>query len=315
MMRPRELEAFFRAMIANPERADATRSLTFTNEYSDFHYNASFYDLLIESTRLMRKLEHFSVLDESSNTATRKISILTCLASLEFPCLLTCGIDITAKRGGCQDSAVGHFLARHTTVTRLRLWSYGEFENPVYTRALLPDLQHYDGTIQFLPMVSSRRLAKVRLPWAAYADFGAILEALRVTLDSHLPIVLFFDHFFSPQKDVPEILSLLAEKIPHVTSLQISTTRCEDRPPPEETLNGLTECLPRFSRLKYIALKNTSPELIPWQSWPWAESVPTLKACSIGRRAWRKVDGVWEEYREEEFEAEAGFSGFDPFRI
>ncbi|KAJ7651193.1 hypothetical protein FB45DRAFT_1050978 [Roridomyces roridus] len=289
MIRYKELKRFFRAIIAHPERANATRSLAFTNESSDLDFKSSFYDLLIESTSLMRKLEHFSVIDRST-AITRETSILTCLASLTFP------RPREAPPKDCPEK-------------------YGEFDDPAHIGALLPNLQHYDGTVQFLPMLSSRCLAEARIPWIlALEDIDSMLGTLKSLLDARLPNVVFLDFSYSFNSVAPRTLSVLPENIPHLSSLKIcvrSMTALSQR----NILNCFKECLPRFSSPKYIAFEYSDPtlsgdgDILTLQSW--ADICPTLKACSIGGKAWTKVDDGWEECSIEEFEIEAGFSVFE----
>ncbi|KAJ7651171.1 hypothetical protein FB45DRAFT_32073 [Roridomyces roridus] len=318
MTRSRQLKAFFRSIIAHPERADATRSLTFTNQTSLLDFNPFFYDLLIESTRLMKNLEHLRVQDWSETATMTEPSIISCLAFLTFPCLSTCRIEILPVAQGLGSNchvAIGDFLERHPTITHLRLWPYGGFHDPTHTGALLPRLEHYDGNLHFLTMLSSRCLRAARFPWVLdWEEIDSPLEALPSLLDARLPTVLSFDDSCPSYNAIPSTLSALPDYIPNLTSLKICARSMRVHSQ-TSVLNCLKECLPRFSGLKYIAFEHSDPTLVSTNDdllalQAWADVTPSFKACSIRQRAWRKVDGLWEEYREEEFDVEAGFSAF-----
>ncbi|KAJ7651186.1 hypothetical protein FB45DRAFT_32252 [Roridomyces roridus] len=262
----------------------------------------------------MKKLEHFSVYDRNPTTLCvpkGAMYIASCLTSLTFPCLSTCSIDLPFDEKKCFD--IIQFLARHSTVTHLSSLIHGAFQGhqaPIVD--LLPDLKHYDGSIQLLPMLSPRcRLTEVRLRWSGYDDTILPVELL----DPRLPIIVSLEDYHSSDYEVQKrTLSLLSENMSHVASLHV---RIPGRPEAHtEVLERLVKCLPRFSDLKYLALDipmfkpKDGKWLVPQL---WADACPTLTACSIRHRASRKVDDGWEEYSTQEFEVEAGFSVFESF--
>ncbi|KAJ7619682.1 hypothetical protein FB45DRAFT_670786, partial [Roridomyces roridus] len=140
------LDAFCGAILQSPERADSVRSLSFSSAYELLFRLANFTNNplprysyrslpaeLIESLRLMGCLEHL-VIDDC-----RPVSVVSCLARLTFPKLLSFSLTYPAS---AWKPHVEEFLSRHPTITHLRLWLI-HGQDPVPEGTLLPKLQYY----------------------------------------------------------------------------------------------------------------------------------------------------------------------------
>ncbi|KAJ7619657.1 hypothetical protein FB45DRAFT_931345 [Roridomyces roridus] len=291
-------EAFCSAIIRNPERADSVRSLTFVQEsYDAVHPEPS--ETLMESLKLMRKLEHLSLEDH------RPHGVVPRLTSLTFPNLLSCIL----LGGNTEDRSlhITGFLSRHPTITHLRLRPPPGEDLPVPDGSLLPRLQCYDGGLGWLPSFSARSLAAVRTVWTV--EFPSLANKLSALTSPALTLSIDF-----VQGDqITRLLDQLLTHLPHLGILKLLCWRMST----EEILTQITASLPRFRRLEYLAydyLPGHSPddadndrEVLK----TWASVCPILKGSCIGEIAARKVGEQWEECSRSVFDTDAGFLVFD----
>ncbi|KAJ7605219.1 hypothetical protein FB45DRAFT_493294 [Roridomyces roridus] len=304
-MRRREvLEAFCRAIMQSPERADSLRSLSFTSGY--LYRSLPAEDSLIESLRLMRRLEHLVIQD------FRPLGVVSCLARLTFPNLLS--FSLTYPASGWK-THVEDFLSRHPTITHLRLWLIGG-EDPVPEGALLPKLQYYHGTARLLSAFSKHRLQCVRTAWAENADVpvtcaSIVIEKLGVQASPNLASLSIVCINATQASDAIIHLSN------HTSHLQKLKLHSYARYITRAMVNDITACLPRFERLKYLLFdyahkgdrlvydvgEDEEPEILK----TWANSSSTLRGCRFCEIACVKVGQKWEECSPEELDAEAGF--------
>ncbi|KAJ6456939.1 hypothetical protein C8R45DRAFT_943410 [Mycena sanguinolenta] len=93
----------------------------------------------------------------------------------------------------------------------------------------------------------------------------------------------------------------------YTKTLQLESQQTQD------TVRRMTECLPRFTSLVYLAMDSSnlcSPLTTKDMDRPivkgWGKACPTLEACCLNHSAWRKVDGRWKVFPVKEFRALAG---------
>ncbi|KAJ7612205.1 hypothetical protein FB45DRAFT_940093 [Roridomyces roridus] len=298
----------------HPERADAVRSLTIMN--SSWGESNLDFSQLFETINLMKQLEYLHFEDGRSHDA-----LISRLSVLSLPDLST--LHMIFPQSDLRNTAVSEFLSRHPTLTHVHLWDIDDSESDptppdrelLGTPNLLPNLQLYQGTTQFLDAFCTRSLEAARI-CVHQGNIHKVL-ALEELRDPALPFALSLD-IRVKDDEMREVLEFLAEHATYITSLQI---RILGRRFPDEItacIDSITQFLPQFPNLGNLELNHdfyNSPLLAvseeAWQTW--IGIAPTLRACCVGKRAWQKVDQLesqWVEYTRNKFEAQAGFSSF-----
>ncbi|KAJ7323296.1 hypothetical protein DFH08DRAFT_887868 [Mycena albidolilacea] len=322
------LGAFCSSLVAQPARAEAIRSLTFLDgcipgESEDLH------NLLAESMKLMTNLERLSF-DRVSNYWQKQSRMFPRLSLLTFENLRRCSLDGVSAQvshpATDSDGAVASFLTRHREITHLSLSASIIAASTICVS--LPNLQYYDGPSELLTEISTSGLKGAQLMWSSGPpglDIGRSIGALKSLTNPDLPFILS-NAFYVFQDDFKEILVSLSSYLWHTTSLQL---KLRSHPQMSEyslinqqSIHEITECLPRLSRLVYLTVDysdralyleemGVGAEIDPGTLQAWADACPTLEACSLYDRAWKKVDGKWVRCHIREFRAKAGCSAFD----
>ncbi|KAJ7619643.1 hypothetical protein FB45DRAFT_1063000 [Roridomyces roridus] len=294
------LEAFCCAMIRNPARADSVRSLTFMNGSPN---DVPAEDVLIKSLELMRRLEHFSITD------LRPVGVISRLATLTFPNLLSCTLPgVTTTTWNLH---FAHFLSRHLTITHLCLGCIDQQNlDPAPQGILLPRLQYYSGALQLLFAFPMHSLVAVRALWSVRSP--SLVKRFS-TLSCPNLTSFHIDNFFGGQ--APAILTHLSTHMPHCENLKLHTYGSGLS---IEFVNDISVQLPRFERLAYLLFTAHESDPAGVDSdiqrsafRAWANICPTLRGCCLDDRGWRKVGGTWEECSGEVIHLEAGFAAFD----
>ncbi|KAJ7625783.1 hypothetical protein FB45DRAFT_1084359 [Roridomyces roridus] len=297
--------AFCSGLVSSPTRGSAIRSLTIRETLFDKTISKRDLDLLVEAMKLMSCLEKLHI---SGAALCPTLSLLT------FPRLVICDLHILSS---CAE--VVQFLTRHTTITHLtaRLGS-ASYHIPAIT---LPNLVHLEAPSHVLKCIVSPKLPAMRLIWldtgTSYDSIDQTVSAFKALTSSDAPFVSYQDlvdsWFFG------FVLQSLSQHMQHTTSLCIRVRRIDD-------VHNACRTLPRFSRLQYLALEchydmsvvHTNFQLQKLEAWKFVRSkvdagvIGSLRACRIGNNhtAWKKEDGLWMEYPEEEFQIQAGFAAF-----
>ncbi|KAJ7625833.1 hypothetical protein FB45DRAFT_1084452 [Roridomyces roridus] len=163
----------------------------------------------------------------------------------------------------------------------------------------------------------------MRVFWSEGDTFSATLidetvSTLKALMNPNPPFISYQDFLWG--SDSSRVLVSLSQHMQHTTSLYVRA----------EGMIGLLSRLPRFSQLEYLALDSC----YSWFGEPTRRSVTdawevvqikvdrgiidALKACRIrsshfrltDETEWKKVDGMWEEYPEEDFQMQSGLTTF-----
>ncbi|KAJ7736211.1 hypothetical protein DFH07DRAFT_843051 [Mycena maculata] len=299
------LKAFCTALIAHPFRADAIRSLTFVGrgyirtELEDSESR----ELWLQSVKLMRRLEHLSI--DSSRVVGQ---LVPKLSLLNFPRILRCSLKIPADMWHVDDVAA--FLKLHATLTHVRI----RINGPVGHRSVsLPNLQYFDGYMAHLPSIVTQHLRAARILWQTEGlEIDNFIKALTSMTDPSIPFISSH-RFHTSLDDTSRILTALSTRMPHTTTLETCYLDFQ------AAVGHITERLGQFGHLHYLAFDSIyripdSDEDDAYRQdtlQAWSNACPTLKACSLFARAWRKVDDMWQEYPMEDFLIQAGLSAFE----
>ncbi|KAJ7732590.1 hypothetical protein DFH07DRAFT_780887 [Mycena maculata] len=181
--------AFCSSLIANAARADAIRSLSVVPNLAILEAMEApptppndFCDLLLKSMKLMRRLEHLTVVIFNGRMHTEFPRLLQ---SCTFPRLLTCE---AAESHLCFEHAPeGDFLTRHPTLTRLSVVADALItgsRRPVshlhWVKIPLPNIQYCDGPSDLFPQILTGDLKQARLRW--FFEDAAAIERTMISL-------------------------------------------------------------------------------------------------------------------------------------
>ncbi|KAJ7736202.1 hypothetical protein DFH07DRAFT_843031 [Mycena maculata] len=298
------LKAFCTALIAHPFRADTIRSLTFVGRGYIWTEDSESRELWLQSMKLMRRLEHLSI------DSTRVVGqLVPKLSLLNFPRILRCSLKIPADMWHVD--VVAAFLKTHATLTHVRIYINGPIG---HQSVFLPNLQYFDGYMAHLPSIVTQHLKAVRILWRIGGlEIDNFVKKLASMTDPKIPFISSH-RFHTSLDDTSRILTALSTRMQHTTTLQINYL-VDD----QSAIGHVTERLWQFRRLLYLAFDYIyripdSDEDVAYRQdtlQACANACPTLKACSLFARAWRKVDDMWQEYPMEDFLIEAGLSAFE----
>ncbi|KAJ7500505.1 hypothetical protein B0H11DRAFT_1995587 [Mycena galericulata] len=312
------LSAFCSALIANPSRADAVRSFTFWD--AETAGDSERVDvLLFEAMNLMSGLEHLSLFRAEDIYRLEPgtfSSIGSKLPCLTFPRLLGFQITLQFRSDGISpEDLIAVFSTRHPTLTLLRIGFGSDVISPS-ARISLPRLQCFEGTARRLPATVAHGLRAVRLQWDSRTKIHSDLIIL--ALKGLTNVNTISSHDWWTTHDCMSLFTSLSKHMPHTSSLQL---RILDLGTANETERIITECLPLFNRLAYIALEcvhivfavpTSDADRSRSTLNAWVNACPTLKACYLHDAAWAKVDGAWQNFSTEDFRIQAGLSVFYP---
>ncbi|KAJ7612193.1 hypothetical protein FB45DRAFT_940063 [Roridomyces roridus] len=311
------IDAFLLSMIDNPGRATATRSLKLVSHRTPFKFSKSTNDLLFRAMELFKSLDHLSL-----QVAMNHWTLVARLERLTFPLLSKCSINIPDHKARVK--IVAQFLSRHPTITHLRLWPAQGVSHPIspsdWAAPMLPNLQHYRGTPALVPAFSTRSL-KSMVASLDPPDYAVLRPLANPELPFAMSVVTYSD--VHGQDLMPKTLRSLSEHMPFVTQLRIQRW---DRGAKMEThvTDSVEIHLRLLTRLEHFELnfaygyatRHVDRFVIDAESdrqalQAFADACPTMKACRLVDRSWRKADGRWDEYPTKEFQKELGFYELD----
>ncbi|KAF7340880.1 hypothetical protein MSAN_02117500 [Mycena sanguinolenta] len=300
---PHSIASFCSGIIENPPRADAVRSVNLQvhhSNYSDIHR-----DLILATLKLMSKLEYLSLsrflLDDYHN----RILLEEC----NFPQLISCYLWLPSNRGRHFPIPLSDwttsFLIRHPTLKQVHLHSDSRMVVSQSPRVSLPNLEFYAGHAAFILGIDAIRLKETQLTWfdADHADVDKIIARLSSMTNADLPFIS--SHRYSGD-DYSQIMISVSTHMPHTRTLRVHRSfRTYVSEVNHDSIRVITECLPKFTKLVYLAMDWES-YLNKAENWSAVERLievcPTLEACCSNHDVWRKVNGRWEECELEEFE-------------
>ncbi|KAJ7490842.1 hypothetical protein FB451DRAFT_626516 [Mycena latifolia] len=313
--------AFCSAIIANPSRGQAVRSLNVLRiQYSKLAVASAdaWSELLISALKLMSRLESLSI---SLHVLSQPYRLT--LLQLSFPRLLACTITppyFDDDPTGTSDvDWIASFLALHPTLTRVHVATINELAASPPVRISLLNLQHYEGPAGLIPALALCGLREAQIAWTAVAianstNIDNIIRALNLLTAPEIPFYSAHE-YYNPDRCKP-ILTSISTHMPHTRTLQMrSFADCNFLD--EDTIGHIADCLPRFTRLIYLAME-CGRQFFPAE-WEvrfqdedritveaWADACSTLEACCLNKYAWRKVNGTWEKFPMADFRALAG---------
>ncbi|KAJ7625784.1 hypothetical protein FB45DRAFT_1060413 [Roridomyces roridus] len=299
--------AFCSALIANPTRGSAIKSFALLQ--SDLQtVSERELGLLVRAMQTMTSLETLYL---SVTALYPKLSLLT------FSQLVTCKMAVTEIHPS-HYAAAKQFLSRHETLTSLSVRLGYEPSVPMPAISL-PNLRHLEAPSHVFKDVVSQRISAMRVFWSDKSGVPSAdlidetVTTLKALTSPTAPFISYQDFFDMRETDYIPVLDSLSRHMQHTTSLGV---RARDM---KRSIH-LFSHLPRFSKLKYLALqcdyrRPPTPERLA-RAWELVRnkvdsgSINALIACPIQDTAWKKVDGLWEEYPEEEFQIQAGLDAF-----
>ncbi|KAF7340875.1 hypothetical protein MSAN_02117000 [Mycena sanguinolenta] len=306
--------SFCSGMIETPARADAVRSfyLRVPYDYSNIEIRCG---LILPTLKLMSRLNHLSIFGSALNNRHWNMLLEEC----NFPQLINCDLrvpyDLIYYNPTRVSNLVAGFLNRHSTLKRVHLPSY-RIIAPQPVRVSLPDLEFYHGGAAFIAGIDAICLKEVQLAWN-YTDDDNVDEIITSLSSMTKPYLPFISCHANLGRLCHQIMDSVSMRMPHTKTLRLHPLKNYGALLGQDTIRHVTECLPRFTGLLYLAMEwcrdvlltsgaNKDEDRIAVEGW--GEACPTLEACCLNHYGWRKVAGRWEEYPITQFWALAGLS-------
>ncbi|KAJ7687271.1 hypothetical protein B0H17DRAFT_1180915 [Mycena rosella] len=215
-----------------------------------------------------------------------------------------------------QQDMLASFLIRHPGLENLRIPTsfYAPGQSSPSDRIPLLRLQQLECPSKILPSIVAPRMKRVKLYWDACdddLDVGEIentFVALKAMIPSDVPFICSND---GCNENLSTVVDSLSRNLPHTRTLQLYLYNC---PLWDWVVGHLKDCLPRFMGLTFLSLHGSWVELSIQEEEEGinvlSDACPTLEACRLHQRAWRKVEGMWETYPLTDFDALAGLESW-----
>ncbi|KAJ7084641.1 hypothetical protein B0H15DRAFT_848419 [Mycena belliarum] len=309
---------FCSGIIANPDRGLAIRSFTvlcIEDPWPDLQVDdaVTLSHLLIEAMKSMSGVEQLYI-DPYVLLQPYRFTLL----ELSFPRLLVVDIGPPDSNRDLESSPVldrvASFLARHPTLTRVRVSARGLRHPPsLSVRIPLPNLQYFDGTSALVSSLIVRGLRGAAISWdpcdKPAIEIDKIIRTLSLLTTPEIPF--FSSHDYRPGF-AKYIVAAVSKHIPHTRTFHLrSATFRQLELLGAETSHCMMTCLPRFTCLRYFAMDRVLD--IAWDDEEdrvtvegWGSACSTLEACCLNNRAWKKIDGGWDVYSMADFRVQAG---------
>ncbi|KAJ7687267.1 hypothetical protein B0H17DRAFT_1136390 [Mycena rosella] len=298
---------FGHTVLSNPALAGLVRSYSVGPSMSMNDVSP----ILVDSSKAFVRLEALSI--------HRRLLTETGLENLlrwTFPHLVRCNLSLVSSGySHTEPHTLASFLIRHSGLEKLHIrdFSYG-LPRPS-TSACIPllRLQQLGCPSRIIPFIAALRLKRVKLYWDDDLDVGEIentFVALKAMITSD---VLFISSNANCDKNLSAVVDSLSRNLPHTRTLQLLSFFS---PPLTEVIGHLKNYLPRFTGLAFLSVQYEGFQAKPSTGKEEEEInvlgdvCPTLQACRLHQRAWRKVDGMWETYPLTDFDALAGLESW-----
>ncbi|KAJ7717362.1 hypothetical protein DFH07DRAFT_785185 [Mycena maculata] len=318
-----QIETFCSAVLSNPMLTGLVQSFTVSAAGSHsfeeiiqyiavsgtfpVQTSSSLSDLLRDPVRALSRLQYLS-LDHEMMFKEQFDALLGCT----FPSLASC--DTWNQRTPIDTFAF--FLARHSAMTYLRIHLGAKFESPFVIP--LPSLQHFEGPVELIPWISTRRLRHARIDWGFFPkahNIEASIVALGSLTCSDIPVVISSSWCGG---NFLKIIDSVSRYIPHTKALITPASNLND-----EQIVHVGNCLLRFTSLEFLSVESSSflsmgrTECADYRTA--AQNIgnlcPTLTAYLVGNEAWNNASGTWETFPSKEFRelCERSFGKFPDF--
>ncbi|KAF7340895.1 hypothetical protein MSAN_02119000 [Mycena sanguinolenta] len=185
------------------------------------------------------------------------------------------------------------FFGRHPTLKRVCLRSdYGMDALPS-VHISLANLEYYEGDAAFISAIDTIGLKKIEIFWSQSAreNVDKVIAGIGSITKSNLPFVSSHTYYDDPC----EIVTSLSKHMRHTQTLRLRSFTEYSAELSQDTVRRITECLPQFTGLMYLAVRwDDSEDSFPTLPFAanknaverWGEVCPTLQACCLtGRRS------------------------------
>ncbi|KAJ7687651.1 hypothetical protein B0H17DRAFT_1203541 [Mycena rosella] len=270
----------------------------------------SFSPILVDSSKAFVRLEALSI-SYMLLTATD----LENLFRWTFPHLVRCSLGMHTASSHWSDTEQRHtfasFLIRHPGLENLyiQLGPHSLERSSGVVRIPLLRLQQLRCPSRILSSIVAPGIKQVELYWddSGLDEVDTIVLALKAMIPSDVPFICSNE---ACDKNLPAVVDSLSRNLPHTRTLRL----CLYYSPMKEVIDHLKSCLPCFTGLAFLSVQYSSmvnsPREEEEQLNVLSDACPTLEACRLHHRAWRKVDGMWETYPLTDFDALAGLESW-----
>ncbi|KAJ7687233.1 hypothetical protein B0H17DRAFT_1332496 [Mycena rosella] len=280
-------------VLSNAALAGLVRSYSVHFPRAGMAHVERFSQVLVDSSKALVRLEALSI-HHMLLTDTH----LEMLLRWTFPHLVRCRLGTASSHWNDteEQDTLASFLIRHPGLENLHIQHipYALERSSTSVRIPLPRLQQLRCPPRIIPSIVALRLKRVQLYWNN--DDLDEVENTFVALKA---------------MTASDVVDSVSRNLPHTRTLQLQS----DYPPLHEAIGHLKNCLPRFTGLAFLSVHPMSRVLyvreggVSEEINVLSDACPTLEACRLRRRAFRKVDGMWETCCLDVFNELAGLSG------
>ncbi|KAF7361567.1 hypothetical protein MSAN_01190600 [Mycena sanguinolenta] len=241
----RFIAPFCSAILENPSRADAVRSVTLAIPY--YNPDTIRSDLILATLKLMLRLEHLSV----SSRTLEDHHWANLLEEGQYPQLTSCNLwvptdTLVVLRTHPSDLAVG-FLTRHSALKRVHFTSADRIVPSRSVRVSLPNLEFYKGDAEFIVAIDAIRLKEVDLTWYSEDNAEEIIIALSSITRPEIPFIS--SHRSRSRGGLRQIVTSLSKHMQHTQTLRLHSFGDSLG---QDTICHIRESLPQFTDLVYL---------------------------------------------------------------
>ncbi|KAJ7334899.1 hypothetical protein DFH08DRAFT_294793 [Mycena albidolilacea] len=303
------IDSFCSTILENPVKfAELVRSLTVTASTWLHHRNLSRFP---GCCRLLLKIESMWLYGPYLLTVRHQ------LLDAIFPHLVRCtlslqSIGVLNPAWQLEENPHTSFLIRHPGLKTL--WIVRDLVSGTWpstsARIPMPNLQCLRAPATVLSYITEAQLKEVRLDFKDSIGFEATFTTFGSLTRTDVPFVASLDFWAD---DCTKTVDSALKHMPHLNTLQLMLHHSLMDTPGHPIIASLERCIAGFTGLAYFSFRNAgyvhdSFTFDYSTVKAWGDIRPTLQACRIDDRAWRRVNEVWEALSIDDFFVLAGIS-------
>ncbi|KAJ7687646.1 hypothetical protein B0H17DRAFT_1203536 [Mycena rosella] len=270
----------------------------------------SLSSILVDSSKALVRLEALSISSLLlTDTDTGNLFRWT------FPHLVRCSLGAASRHWSDteQQHTLASFLIRHPGLESLhiQLGPHNLERSSAMVRIPLLQLQQLRCPSRIIPSIVAPGIKRVKIYWddGGLNDVDTVFAALKAMIPSDVPFICSNDDY---DENLSTVVDSLSRNLPPIRTLELCRY---EFPPPNAVIDHFKNCLPRFTGLAFLSVQYMSRDPASTRKEEeqlnvLSDACPTLEACRLHQRAWRKVDGMWEKYPLIDFDVLAGLESW-----
>ncbi|KAJ6487185.1 hypothetical protein C8R47DRAFT_517426 [Mycena vitilis] len=305
------MKAVSLVILSNPLLPDLVRSFSATGDRAQWSdTNATSTPQILSALKLLLRLEdlsliHFTIREEDRHS----------FLQLSFPCLRGCHFDFSTIGGGIFP-LVFYFAQHHPSLRSLFVSMSGNAPGDPLLPLRLPHLRRLSGPLCLVSSITGAQdLREVRLRWP-FGDKKPSAHEVEKTIRTLKSMILDETAFVFSNDECSgiyaDVLESVSSHLPHTKTLRLRMqVESWTGLPDYKKFEHLRNHLPHFTNLRFLSStmhRIDSLEVSRSTVKDVSDIYPSLEECCFNQRAWRRVNGTWEELPYQDFMRLAGIS-------